>query len=185
MLTNTLPMGIDADKARRDLMRLALEHRAQLWGFLMGLTKDPQKAEDLFQNTYLILCEKWEQYRPGTNFMAWARQIARYEFLASVDPDRRPFLTAEMEVLELALQASETREAPSLRRDALRRCLDRLPDARGRRVLELRYGQGLSGTRVAKEVDVSLNALYTLLSRVRRALQDCVERQLRAEEAGA
>jgi RNA polymerase sigma-70 factor (ECF subfamily) len=178
-------MGIESDRARRDLMRLALEHRAQLWGFLMGLTKDPQKAEDLFQNTYLVLCEKWDQYRPGTNFMAWARQIARYEFLASVDPDRRPFLTAEMEVLELALQAADREEAPSLRRDALRRCLDQLPDARGRRVLELRYGQGLAGDRVAREVSLSTNALYTLLSRVRRALQDCVERRLRVEEAGA
>src|SRR5215203_2141390 len=57
-LTKTLPMGIESDRARRELMRLALEHRAQLWGFLMGLTKDPQKAEDLFQNTYLVLCEK-------------------------------------------------------------------------------------------------------------------------------
>jgi len=178
-------MGMDTDRARRELMRLALEHRAQLWGFLMGLTKDPQKAEDLFQNTYLILCEKWDQYRPGTNFMAWARQIARYEFLASVDPDRRPFLTAETEVLELALHAAEREEAPSVRRDALRRCLDQLPDARGRRVLELRYGQGLPGERVAREVDLSMNALYTLLSRVRRALQDCVERRLRTEEAGA
>ena len=178
-------MGIDADRARRELMRLALEHRAQLWGFLMGLTKDPQKAEDLFQNTYLILCEKWDQYKPGTHFMAWARQIARFEFLASVDPGRRSFVTAETEVLELALQASEREEAPSLRRDALRRCLDQLPDARGRRVLELRYGQGLSGDRVAREVDLSTNALYTLLSRVRRVLQDCVERRLRVEEAGA
>jgi len=31
-------MGIESDKARRELMRLALEHRARLWGFLMGLT---------------------------------------------------------------------------------------------------------------------------------------------------
>src|SRR5438105_551070 len=147
---------------RRAVMRLALEHRAQLWGFLVGLTKDPARAEDLFQNTYLILCEKWEQYRPGTNFLAWARQIARFEFLASVDPDRRPFLTAETEVLELTLQASEREEAPSLRRDALRQCLDQLPDARGRRVLELRYGKGLPGDRVAREANLSLNALYTL-----------------------
>jgi RNA polymerase sigma-70 factor (ECF subfamily) len=179
-------MGTDPDLGRRELMRLALEHRAQLWGFLMGLAKDPQKAEDLFQNTYLILCEKWEQYRPGSNFMAWARQIARYEFLASVDPERRPFLTAEMEVLEGALDAAAREDAaPSLRREALKRCLDQLPEARGRRVLELRYGEGLPGERVAKELDLSLNALYTLLSRMRRALQDCIERRLRAEEAGA
>lgn len=176
----------EADDHRRAVMRLALEHRAQLWGFLVGLTKNPARAEDLFQNTYLILCEKWEQYRPGTNFIAWARQIARYEFLASVDPGRRPFVTAEMEVLEAALRSAEGEGgAPSTRRDALRICLDQMPQARGRRVLELRYGEGLAGEKVAREVGLSLNALYTLLSRVRRALQDCIERRVRAEEAGA
>jgi RNA polymerase sigma-70 factor (ECF subfamily) len=170
---------------RRAVMRLALEHRAQLWGFLVGLTKDPAKAEDLFQNTYLILCEKWEQYRPGTNFLAWARQVARFEFLASVDPGRRHFVTAEMEVLESAMRAVESRGGgPSSRREALRQCLDQMPEARARRVLDLRYGEGLAGDKVAEQLGLSLNALYTLLSRVRRVLQDCIERRLRIEEAG-
>ena len=167
-------------------MRLALEHRARLWGFLMGLAKDPLKAEDLFQNTYLVLCEKWEQYEPGTNFLAWARQVARFEFLASVDPGRRPFVTAEMDVLESAMGAGEpAEESSSRRRDALRRCLESLPEARGRKVLELRYGEGLPGSQVAERAGLSLNALYTLLSRVRRSLQECIERRLRADEAGA
>ena len=56
----------ETDEGRRAVMRLALEHRAQLWGFLVGLAKDPLRAEDLFQNTYLILCEKWDQFQPGT-----------------------------------------------------------------------------------------------------------------------
>ena len=176
----------ESEENRRAVMKLALEHRAQLWGFLVGLTKNPARAEDLFQNTYLILCEKWEQYRPRTNFLAWARQIARFEFLASVDPERRPFVTAEMDVLESALRAVESEGgAPSSRREALRRCLDQMPQARGRRVLELRYGEGLAGEKVAEQLGLSLNALYTLLSRVRRILQDCIERRVRAEEAGA
>ncbi len=138
---------------RREVMRLALEHRAPLWAFLMGLTKNPQKAEDLFQNTYLVVCEKWDQYQPGSNFIAWARQIARFEYLASVDPERRPFVTAEMEVLERALVAAgETGGAGADRRDALERCLNSLPEARGRRALELRYGQGLPGERVARDL---------------------------------
>ena len=167
-------------------MKLALEHRAQLWGFLVGLTKDPGRAEDLFQNTYVVLCEKWMQYQPGTNFLAWARQIARFEFLASVDPERRAFVTAEMEVLESAMRAAESGGgAPSRRREALRRCLDEMPQARSRRVLELRYGEGLPGEKVAQQLGLSLTALYTLLSRVRRLLQECIERRVRAEEARA
>ena len=176
---------METQRDRRDVMRLALEHRARLWGFLMALTKDPLHAEELFQNTYLVLCEKWNQYQPGTNFLAWARQIARFEFLASVDPERRPFVTAEMNVLEAAMSTNEAvDESPSPRREALRRCLEGMPQAKGRRVLELRYGEGLPGEKVAEQVGLSLNALYTLLSRVRRSLQECIERRLQSEEAG-
>jgi len=173
------------EDARRKVMRLALEHRSRLWGFLMGLTKDPQKAEDLFQNTYLVLCEKWSQYRPGTDFLAWARQIARFEFLASVDPGRRPFITVEAEVLESALEAAPRGEEGSdaERREALARCLQDLPRSRTRRALELRYGEGRPGSSVARELGISVNALYTLLSRARKALQECIERRLRAGEA--
>jgi len=175
----------DASGRREQVMRLALEHRAMLWGFLMGLTKNPQLAEDLFQNTYLVICEKWEQFQPGTNFPAWARQIARYEFLAAVDPGRRPFVTAEMEVLEAALVAAAPPDRPAAdadRREALRACLRELP-ARGHRALALRYGEGLDGGSVARKMGVSLNALYTLLSRVRKMLSECVERRIRSGPA--
>jgi RNA polymerase sigma-70 factor (ECF subfamily) len=175
-----------SDKGRREqVMRLALEHRAQLWGFLMGLAKSPQLAEDLFQNTYLVICEKWEQFQPGTNFLAWARQIARYEFLAAVDPGRRPFVTKEAEVLEAALAAAVPPDRPAAdagRREALRACLREMP-GRGHRALALRYGEGLGGGAVARRMGVSLNALYTLLSRVRKQLLDCVERRVRSGQS--
>lgn len=169
-------------------MRLALENRSRVWGFLMGLAKDPDRAEDLFQNTYLVICEKWRQYRPGTSFIAWALQIARYEFLASVDPARRPFVTVEMEALESAAVAGMrakldgASESPAARREALGRCVKEMA-GKGRRAIELRYGRGLSCDAVAERLRTSLNALYSLLSRVRKALQECVERRLRVEEA--
>jgi RNA polymerase sigma-70 factor (ECF subfamily) len=176
----------DANSRREQVMRLALEHRAQIWGFLMGLTRNPALAEDLFQNTHVVICGKWEQFQPGTNFLAWARQIARYEFLAAVDPGRRPFVLAEMEVLESAMAAAAPAAEPAAsadRREALRECLRSVPD-RGHQALSMRYAEGLDGGAVARKMGVSLNALYTLLSRVRKMLFDCVERRMRSGQNG-
>ena len=168
-------------ETRRDVMRLALEYREEIWAFLMGLSKDPHRAEDLFQNTYVILCEKADQFTPGTNFLAWARQIARYEFLASVDPRRRPLLTVEADVLEAAIDTSLESEGPSAaRRQALRHCVDRLQH-RSRTAVELRYTQNLSCRAVARRLSVSENGLYILLCRIRKVLFDCVEKQLALE----
>ncbi len=168
---------------RQEMMRLALRHRADIWGLLMGLTKDPIRAEDLFQDTYVVICEKWRQFRPGTDFVAWARQIARFKFLASVDPARRPEVVVEAEVLESAMDAArDEREPERPQLDALRHCIGRL-QGRSRRVIDLRYGEGLPGPRTAEVLNMSLNALYTLLSRVRQGLMECVERRLRLEDA--
>ncbi|HYF51758.1 MAG TPA: sigma-70 family RNA polymerase sigma factor [Planctomycetota bacterium] len=171
------------DLGRREVMRLAMEHRAQIWGYLMGLSKDPLRAEDLFQNTYLVICEKWAQYEPQTNFIAWALKIARFEFLASVDPARREFVTVEAEVLETALGLDDPRpDALAAKKEALRHCIEEL-QPKSRQVFMLRYGEGLSCGRVAESAGMTLGALYTLLSRVRQALFDCIERRVRVEEA--
>lgn len=173
---------------RSEVMRLAIEHRAQIWGFIMGLAKDPNQAEDLFQSTHLILCEKWRQYEPGTNFLAWARQIARYEFLASVDHARHRLVAVEAEVLEAALskvqsssRATSANRLASKRR-ALQKCLEGLQD-RSRQILELRYEQGLPCNTIARQLGMLPNALYKLLSRVRQGLATCVERAMTLEEA--
>jgi RNA polymerase sigma-70 factor (ECF subfamily) len=168
---------------RSEVMRLALENRARIWGYLMGLAKNPERAEDLFQSTYLVICDKWRSYSPDTNFLAWALRIARYEFLASVDPARRGYVTVEAEVLESAVEAAGTSpESASARREALKSCLKELPD-KSRSAVELRYGRGQACNSIATRLGMSMTALYSLLSRVRKALQDCAERRLRLEDA--
>jgi DNA-directed RNA polymerase specialized sigma24 family protein len=100
-----------------------------------------------------------------------------------VDPERRPFITAEAEILEAAMHAAATEVgSPSARRDALQQCLNGMPEARGRQALNLRYGEGLAGERAARRLALTPNAFYTLLSRVRKYLLECVERRLRIDE---
>ncbi|MBN1675343.1 MAG: sigma-70 family RNA polymerase sigma factor [Kiritimatiellae bacterium] len=179
-------MATDPNDTRSEVIRLAIEHRARIWGYLMGLTKDPYKAEDLLQNTYVVVYEKWDRYTLGTNFLAWVLTIARNQFLMSVDPKRHPLVATEMDVLERVLSeaaAEERTDVLAARREALSVCLGKLR-SKDRRVMELRYAEGLSCMEIAKQVGASLNGLYSLLSRLRDLLRDCVERQLRVLETG-
>lgn len=171
------------EEQREQIQRLALKHRAEIWAFLIGLAKDPDKAEDLFQNTYLVIFQKWNQFTPGTNFVAWARKIARFEFLASVDPSRRRLVSLEADIIESAfVTLQETSEGLALKRESLRQCLQNL-QGKGRRTVELRYGQGLSCPIVARRLGLSLNALYILLTRVRQVLKECVDRKTSVQGA--
>jgi RNA polymerase sigma factor (sigma-70 family) len=60
-------------------------------------------------------------------------------------------------------------------------CLSKLK-ATARQVMELKYGESLPIRDIAKRVGKSVSAVEMILVRNRRALRECVERQLRAQE---
>jgi RNA polymerase sigma-70 factor, ECF subfamily len=91
---------------RQEVMRLVLAHRTQLLATLLALNRDPHRAEDLFQQTCLVVCAKWREFTPGTSFLAWARSIARFKHLSAHDPSRRREVAVAADVITAALDAA-------------------------------------------------------------------------------
>ena len=58
----------------------------------------------------------------------------------------------------------------------LRGCMQRL-SARARRILHLRYSDGLSGLQLAETLTIGVASVYVALSRIHRALRDCMARR--------
>lgn len=171
---------IDSNEQHSNAVRLALQHRERIWAYLMALSKDPNRAEDLFQETYLVILEKSAQFQAGTDFLAWALKIAKFKFLASVDPQRNRHVQMEAEVLEQTMLTPEDRSGSDAeQREALAHCLEKLGPV-AREALRLRYNEGLKTSEIAGRINTTTNALYALLSRVRQTLQACVEQRLRA-----
>ena len=168
------------DSLREEVMRLVLAHRTQLLAMLLALCRDPHRAEDLFQDTCLVVCAKWREFTPGSNFLAWARAIARYEYLGTLESARRREVAFEAEVIEAALDVLPAEDDQVAEREALGACLTTL-DGRARKALDLRYAHGLSGAAAARQLGMTLGALYVLLTRTRQVLQACVERRIQRD----
>ena len=47
-------------------------HTGQVLAYINALVLDWNDADDLFQETCLVLWQKFDEFRPGTNFLAWA-----------------------------------------------------------------------------------------------------------------
>jgi|YNPNPStandDraft_1061719.scaffolds.fasta_scaffold92898_2 RNA polymerase sigma-70 factor (ECF subfamily) len=54
---------------------LAVQHRPELYRMALQITRNPDEAEDLVQETFLRAFSRFHQFEPGTNFRAWARRI--------------------------------------------------------------------------------------------------------------
>jgi RNA polymerase sigma-70 factor (ECF subfamily) len=154
----------------------------RIYGYVALQLPNRADAEEVFQQTSLVLWKKWRQFDPGRDFVAWACGIAHHEvrnFLRKHRDKGRVYLGEDVlaEVAQVRLELQDVLEA---RRRALRHCLDRLGQGQ-RELLERCYAGQDSIKAIAEELGQRPNALYMSLKRWRRALYECVHRTLAAE----
>lgn len=170
--------GQAEERARRDeLLQLYAQHRHLLGGFLFTICGDWEVVDDALQDVALVLCDRWREFTPGTNFLAWARAIARFCCLASWRRHRGAKRQVPDVGVELADESWQEAAVDHDELEALARCLDQLPP-KERRVVEQAYLEGRPWAEIAATAGTRLDALYVALGRVRRRLRACIERRM-------
>src|SRR5436190_157141 len=112
------PARDEADSRKR-LMALMTRHQRQIFAYIYTLVPDRHDAEDLLQETSVVICEKFDEFTPGTDFVAWACQIAWWRVRYSRQKFARAKVIFDDEVLEsVAHTAATLREELDERHEA-------------------------------------------------------------------
>jgi len=160
--------------------------RRAIYAFIYILVGNAADADDVFQEVCVVLWRRFDQFQPGTNFLAWAKQIARNLVM---DLRKRRFRrrvtglddkTADM----LAARFERIQDQIDDRIEALKHCLTRL-DTNERDLLKAAYERGEPVKRIAKKAEVSVQGIYKRLGNVHGSLLRCVERTLEKREVGS
>lgn len=169
-----------ADERQEEFLRAMRSSYSSLFGCIFTLLPHRSEAEDVFQETAVVLWRKYVEEGPPLNFTAWSCAIARNVVRGYLRRERRRRGRAALSDAHLAMLATVhggSTELLELRQELLRECLKQLPDQD--RTLLLRSYEGDSGIhRVAKEVGRTPEALYSKLKRLRHRLFDCVNRKI-------
>lgn len=179
------------EPSRQPWERAILEqNRHWLMAYFIAATGDPHKAEDLVQDVFTAAVKNAEKFDPARSFGAWLRGIARNVLLMSHREAKTRVLSVDPAVLnrldEAAARAEAVHTVPGyqdLRQKFLLECLKSVPD-RGRTVLRLKYDEGKPSKDISRATGMQVGAVDMLLSRLRRALQDCVARKLTSVRNG-
>jgi RNA polymerase sigma-70 factor (ECF subfamily) len=164
----------------------ALSYIDALYGTAMRLTRVPQDAEDLVQDTYLKAFRASAQFERGTNLKAWLFTILHNTFRNMRRHDGRSPIDVNSETVEQAADVAGDDRTPEqlLTRAALDRelqaALETLPEA-FRQAVWLRDVEEFSYAEIAKIMDVPIGTVMSRISRGRRMLHD----RLTQKEAGA
>jgi RNA polymerase sigma-70 factor (ECF subfamily) len=167
-------------ESRKRLMALMTRHQRQIFAYIYTLVPDRHDAEDLLQETSVVICEKFDEFTPGSDFVAWACQIAWWRIRYARQKFARAKVIFDDEVLEkVAHTTTAMRGELDERHEALARCLQKLAP-RDRELLLTRYEPGCGVAEAAEQTGRSMDAAYKALNRLRKLLHDCVSHELSA-----
>ncbi|MDF1825506.1 MAG: sigma-70 family RNA polymerase sigma factor [Verrucomicrobiales bacterium] len=173
-----------SDERYEQFVSLFTRHEPGLRAFVRSLVFSWDDANDVMQNTGLVLWRKFDSFDQNTDFMRWACVVARFEVLSwRRDKARDRHVFDEDLVNLLADEATEVHEALSRERRALEFCLKKLPEKQ-RRIIMAAYEPGVRLNQVAEALGKTATAFYKTLNRARKGLLKCVESQVVSEERG-
>jgi RNA polymerase sigma-70 factor (ECF subfamily) len=138
-------------------------------------------TQDLVQQTCLTLWEKYYDFEAGTDFGAWACEVARMKVLNFLKTQRRRKVHfGDAFLSELADIESEMNESWDGRREALQVCVEKLPEEQ-RQLLWRCYSDRETIAQVSAALGRTADGVYGSLRNIRQKLMNCIERTLRQE----
>lgn len=166
-----------------EFLTLLTTHDRALSLYVYGLVPQQADADDILQQTKMVMWRSFSQFESGTNFIAWARKIAFHQILGYRRQTKRAHLPLSDEMLEqIGHEVAKLSDQGQARREALESCLHKLPTEH-RQILLMRYFEDLEVDQIAERIDSTAGAVYRALSRLRFVLLECVETRLKNEES--
>lgn len=156
---------------------IVTRHFQPVYRLVWRMTGGAADAEDIAQDAFVKLWKKPSQVREAAALKGWLMRVAAN---AVIDASRKPRLCALEDAPEVA-DPQAMPDAPLDRAEAARLVDGRiaaLPE-RQRLALSLVYFEGMSNIDAAAVMEVSVDALESLLARARRSLKESLSGEWR------
>ena len=158
-----------------DFVELMTEFQGRLFGYILSLVCDPDEANEVLQETNLVLWRKSSEFTPGTSFKAWSFRVASFQVMAYRQRRIRDRLVFDEDLFrELCVEAKEVDDAFEGTQDLLTQCITRLKPYH-RELVTKRYSFGASVKTIAAELGRTANSIAQTLFRIRQNLVKCVK----------
>jgi len=166
------------ESSQESFVRHLTNSQTALYAYILALVPNRHDANDILQDTNLVLWRRSGEYQEGTNFLAWAYRIAHFKVLAHHRDRLRDRHIFDDELFDqLAEQAGRRSHDSEAAAAFLEDCVAELPPAQ-REMIQERYAPGGSVEEIARRLGRSAASISVTLSRIRHTLLECIRRKL-------
>ncbi len=159
-------------------LNLFMANQKRLYNFVLMMMHNYSDADDLMQDTVSLMWEKFDTFKPDTDFAVWGMKIARNLVMNFRRKKQNKQLQLSQEALsQIMTFANEIDNESEDRQRALGKCLQKLP-VLDQKLVSLRYEEDNTMRRVAELTGRSRDGIYQTMSRIHRVLQICINRTL-------
>lgn len=158
---------------------LVAAHRGRVFGYIYAMLHNLADAEDIYQQTTVLMWQKFNEFEPGTDFGSWALKIAYFNIKNFQRTKSRRHVFFSDEVMEKVAESYRRAEGDrdEDRVEALVDCVRRLPEHH-QLLLKRRYSDDAPVKHLAESEGKSEAAMAMMLSRLRKALFRCVRSRM-------
>lgn len=170
---------------RQALSQLVIDYRSRIYHLGLRLTGNEQDAEDMLQETFLIMVKKIHQFKGNSSFYTWLYRIAVNIGLRKLKSKPRKYQHVSIDDPDIDyITATETAEWPSFDynqfsrkhlRKKLNQLIEKLPEIY-RTVFILRDLHELSTEDTSKILQISPSNTKIRLMRARNYLKEELEK---------
>jgi len=165
-----------------EFLRLLMANQKRIYAFILTMVPNQVDADDLFQETVLLMWSKFDSFARGTSFTAWGITVAKYQILSvRKRHSTRSILLSQAAMDLLHDESNPFVEQTDSRTQALRKCIDKL-ERRDYELICMRYRDEASVKTIAEQMGRSIQSIYKRIARIHDALLRCVRKTIGLEE---
>ncbi len=163
---------------RRYFLQLFMNSQKIIHNYILSMVHDKADAEDLTQETALLMWDKFDEFKPDSNFVSWGVKIAHYKVMNYFKTKKNVKLFSD-ELLEHISNCYQHKIGEVEERlEALEQCLKKL-NQDDRKLINHYYEQGLKVTQITDVMGSSVHSLYRAMARIHDSLFCCINRTIR------
>lgn len=166
----------------REFVELLMASQRRLYAFIRAQVFSRDDADDVMQQTSVVLWEKFDSFRPDADFTRWACGVARLEVLSLLRNQKRLRVLLREDVAEMISQKlADAAVDVNARLDMLGECMKDLSQ-REREIVVRHYHRDEPVAGIAVALGISESSIYKILGRTRDALCECIRRRLSEQQ---